>query len=185
MLFPQAGADVARSSPLPKHMALIKAAGARIRLPAVTPPWAGASSAVTPRRPFRSLAVTLSINRNWHFLPPHLAARGAGVTSAAARLPALQHAAASPSSGFPCLPGAHEGPAAETQLKGMSCSSSTWTPSHSVSAARPGASPPHILLQPLQGGPQGVPTSKLLLRRVVTHYRCQQPCWGQQPLRVS
>lgn len=74
-----------------KHIAaLIKAAGFHIRLPAVTPPWAGASGTVTHRRPFSSLVVTLSINRRRHFLPPHLAARGAGA-SAAARLPALHH----------------------------------------------------------------------------------------------
>lgn len=186
VLFPQAGTDVAHSFPLPKHIAtLIKAAGFHIQLPVVTPLWAGASSTVTHQRPFRSLVVTLSINQRWHFLPPHLAAQGAGAISTAARLPALNHTAALPSAGLPCLPGAHRGPATETQLKGMSSSRSIWTPSHSMSAARPGASPPNILLQPLQGGPQGVPTPKLLLQRVVTLYQCQYPCWGQQPFRVS
>lgn len=166
-----------------KHIAaLIKAAGFHIRLPAVTPPWAGASGTVTHRRPFSSLVVTLSINRRRHFLPPHLAARGAGA-SAAARLPALhhgsiaQHRAPLPAWGTQrtCSRNTVEGDVR-----------STWTPPHSMSAARPGVRPPHILQQPLQGGPQGVPTPKLLLLRLVTRYQCQHPCWGrQQPFRVS
>lgn len=93
-------------------------------------------------------------------MPPHLAL-GAGATCSAAALP---------SSGLRCLLG-HAEPAANTA--GGQVLHLDPFPQHACCQAR--GITTHILLQPSQGGPQGVPTPRLPLPRVVTRYQCQQP----------
>lgn len=155
MLFPwqvQISYTHTHSTLMPKHVAmLVEAAGFLIQLPMVTPPhMVGASSAGTHRRPFSSRAVMLGINQRRRLLPLRPAARGAGATSASPPLPALHHAVAFPSSRLPL---AAPGRAEELQQKRSQRGGPAAT-------ARLGVPPPHTLLQPLQGGFPGAPTSE-------------------------